>query len=182
MKSKLLNKYNFLFVTITVLLMITFGVGFAQQHSSVPTEAFIQDTVQPENDNFTYSSRGRRDPFKPLVQVTQEIVSKVSGRANELKGPLEKFELSQFRLVALMVVGGNPRAMVKGPDGKGYTVKVGEYIGLNDGLVKKIETKIVEIDNYGMRIEKSPDRIIVEEVGIDSLTGKEVRENRYIVM
>ena len=182
MKSRLLNNYSFIFVSITVLLFLAVGVGFAQQKSSVKDETFIQDAVQPENDNFTYSPRGRRDPFKPLIQVKHDMVSKASGRANELKGPLEKFELNQFRLVALLVVSGNPRAMVKGPDGKGYTVKVGEYIGLHDGLVKKIETKIVEIDNYGMRIEKSPDRIVVEEVGIDPLTGKEVRENRYIVM
>jgi len=81
-----------------------------------------------------------------------------------------------------MVVKGVPRAMVKAPDGKSYTVKVGEYIGLNGGIVKNIETKVVDVDANGMRIEKSPDRIVVEEVGVDSYTGNEVRENRYIVM
>ena len=132
--------------------------------------------------NFAYSPKGRRDPFKPLIQEKTGTIKKSTGRAEKLKGPLEKFELSQYRLIALMVVKGVPRAMVKAPDGKSYTVKIGEYIGLNGGIVKNIETKVTEIDANGMRIEKSPDRIVVEEVGIDSYTGNEIRENRYIVM
>ena len=72
--------------------------------------------------------------------------------------------------------------MVKAPDGKSYTVNVGDYIGTNDGLVKKIETKVISIDENGLRVEKSPDRIVVEEGGIDSYTGQEIKENRYIAM
>ena len=72
--------------------------------------------------------------------------------------------------------------MVQAPDGKSYTVKINDYIGMNDGIVKNIETKVVEVDKSGMRIEKSPDRIVVEELGVDGSTGKQIKENRYIVM
>ena len=95
---------------------------------------------------------------------------------------MERFELSQFRLMAIMIVKGNPRAMVKAPDGKSYTVQVDDYIGMNGGKVKNIETKVLAVDENGMRVEKSPDRIVVEEVGIDVLSGKETIENRYIVL
>lgn len=180
----ILNKKNIILLA-SLLAMFAFCCSFAsaQPVTSTVSDEFIEDSgVELNNDKFTYSPRGRRDPFKPLMNDVQQIVGKTSGRLAKQKGPLEKFELNQFRLIALMVINGDPRAMVKGPDGKGYTVKVGEYIGLNDGKVKNIETKVLDVDVNGMRIEKSPDRIVVEEVGVDSLTGKEVRENRYIVM
>ncbi len=84
--------------------------------------------------------------------------------------------------MAIMIVKGTPRAMVKAPDGRSYTVKVSDYIGMNEGRVKRIETKVIEIDSTGMRVEKSPDRIVVEESGIDSYSGKTIKESRYIVM
>ena len=174
MKFKLLGLFTFF------LIAVSFGL--------FPLQVFAQQDVaslQSENganDDFAYSPKGRRDPFKPLIQKQAQTVKKSNGRAEKLKGPLEKFELGQYRLIALMVVKGVPRAMVKAPDGKSYTVKVGEYIGLNGGRVKNIETKVIDVDANGMRVEKSPDRIVVEEVGIDSYTGNEVRENRYIVM
>ena len=137
-----------------------------------------------EAESFAYSPRGRRDPFRPLIQKKKAIGPKIvkKSRPARVKGPLEKFELSQYRLMAIMVVKGTPRAMVKAPDGKSYTVEVNDYIGMNAGQVKKIETKAIDVDENGMRIEKNPDRIVVEEVGIDSYSGDEVVENRYIVM
>ncbi len=166
---------------MTLLLIAVFGLGTPVLAAKKTAE---DDAVKsPETTKkFAYSPKGRRDPFKPLIQEQAPTAKKYRSRADKLKGPLEKFELSQYRLVALMVVKGVPRAMVKAPDGKSYTVKIGEYIGLNGGVVKKIETKVMGVDANGMRIEKSPDRIVVEEVGIDSYTGNEVKENRYIVM
>jgi len=184
MKLQLLKTFGLLFLS----LLLTGAVVdvFAQQD---PAKAEVAPALEgaptsAEDSNFAYSPKGRRDPFKPLIQKKKIIVKKAArpGKPSRIKGPLEKFELSQYRLVALMVVKGIPRAMLKAPDGKGYTVKVGEYIGMNDGIIKKIETKIVDIDKNGLRVEKSPDRIVVEEVGIDSYTGKILRENRYIAM
>ncbi|SEA65242.1 Pilus assembly protein, PilP [Desulfuromusa kysingii] len=156
----------------------------AQENPAQAEMAKISElsATSAQESQFTYSPKGRRDPFKPLIQEKQKIAGKVSTRPEKIKGPLEKYELSQYRLIAMMVVSGTPRAMVKAPDGKSYTVKVGEYIGMNDGIVKNIETKNIDIDENGMRIEKSPDRIVVEEVSVDSDTGKETREHRYIVM
>ena len=183
MKLKFLRKYSLLLLLSTFLLVVV-GSGFAQQTpvADTPT-AITQDGTR--TDTFAYSPKGRRDPFKPLIQSKQQRAAyapELSSRPDKIKGPLEKFELSQFRLIALLVVKGVPRAMVKAPDGKSYMVKIGEYIGMNDGIVKKIETKVMGINENGLRVEKSPDRIVVEEVSIDSLTGKKVKQYRYIVM
>ena len=182
MRSKFNKFLGFLFLSLLLLVFGTVVDVLAQQDSdqnetAIPTITSTQATT----DSFSYGPRGRRDPFKPLVQK-KEFVKKTNGRVNKVKGPLEMFELDQYRLIAIMVVKGVPRAMIKAPDGKSYTVKIGQYIGMNDGVVKNIETKIAEINKSGLRVEKSPDRIVVEEIGIDSFSGNEVKENRFIVM
>ena len=184
MKLQLLKTFGLLFLS----LLLTGAVvdAFAQQDPAKAEAAPVLDAtlISAGSHSFSYSPKGRRDPFKPLIQK-KKIITKIAarpGKPSRIKGPLEKFELSQYRLVALMVVKGIPRAMLKAPDGKGYTVKVGEYIGMNDGIIKKIETKVIDIDKNGLRVEKSPDRIVVEEVGVDNYTGKILRENRYIAM
>ncbi len=183
MKLKLHNFPGLLFVALILLLSGTVAGALAQQDAGqVEGETAEVRNKTGGDDDFTYSPLGRRDPFKPLVQKKPVIVKKVKERPDRVKGPLEKFELSQYRLMAIMVVKGIPRAMIAAPDGKSYTVKVGQYIGMNDGIVKNIETKVVGIDENGLRIEKNPDRIVVEEVGIDTSTGNEIKDNRYIIM
>ncbi len=179
MKSKLL-----IIFALLLLLTAVDAAAIAQPDPLGSKQAQPSDAglTNGESDYFAYSPKGRRDPFKPLIQKKEKIATKKMGRPEKLKGPLEKFELSQYRLIALMVVKGVPRAMVKAPDGKSYTVKVGAYIGINDGFVRKIETKVVALDENGLRVEISPDRIVVEETSIDSNTGQEVKENRYIAM
>jgi len=180
---KFLQSFSLLSVFLLILGCTAVAVAAQQPLSQDEIVPSLDVNISSADDNqFAYSAQGRRDPFKPLIQEKQPVVRKSKGRPDEVKGPLERFELSQYRLIALMVVKGVPRAMVKAPDGKSYTVKIGEYIGMNDGIVKNIETKVIGIDENGMRIEKSPDRIVVEEVGVDSYTGSETKENRYIVM
>ncbi len=185
MRTGFLKRYG---LSLSFLLLLSYGVPvstFAQQDltdeavNSAPTEEIVNK--QANIDGFVYSPLGRRDPFEPLVQK-ETVIAKPQTRPEKIKGPMERFELSQFRLMAILVVKGTPRAMVAAPDGKSYTVKVDDYIGMNGGRVKTIETKVVAVDDNGQRIEKSPDRIVVEEVGIDNYTGKKITENRYIVM
>ncbi len=171
-KCLLTGTLFFLFVLTTLLVLPIDVLAFQQEEG-------VENTTE---DSFVYSPMGRRDPFKPLVEEKQKIVGKARLRSEKIKGPLEKYELDQFRLIAIMVVKGTPRAMVGAPDGKSYTVKVNDFIGMNGGKVSNIETKVIEIDKIGMRMEISPDRIVVEEARVDVLSGKEIQENRYIVM
>ena len=177
MKLRVFNPYCVLIAVVAFFTVFSETSAFAQAETD-PVISGDKDTFVA----FAYSPKGRRDPFKPLIEKKEKIVKKANNRPVKIKGPMEKFELSQFRLMAIMVVKGSPRAMVKAPDGKSYTVNVDDFIGMNDGKVLNIETKVIEVDSNGMRIEKSPDRIVVEEVGIDSNSGKEIKENRYIVM
>lgn len=163
-------------VAVCLLMIGIFPIYSYSQETSVES---AEDAVAVESPEYVYNSAGRRDPFVPLVQQIRQSKAKPTRNL----GPLEKFDLSQFRLLAMLIVKGTPRAMVKAPDGKSYSVKPGDLIGPNGGVVARIETKTVAIDEAsGQRIEKSPDRIVVEEVIIDSYTGRSNKEERYIEM
>lgn len=128
--------------------------------------------------DFTYSPAGKRDPFTPLINSLRKTATPKYIPKTEL----EKYQLDQFRLIAVLVVQGKPRAMVKAPDGKSYLVVKGKKIGRFGGEVVDIQTKVVEVDKSGLRREVSPDRIVVEEVSVDNYTGKQVKNYRYITM
>ena len=68
--------------------------------------------------------------------------------------PLQRYEIGQLRLVAVIYEAREPRAVVEDDQGLGYIVKVGTPIGPNGGQVRAIERGRVTItedavDFYG---------------------------------
>jgi len=103
-----------------------------------------------------------RDPFRPMTLRT-----KVTRPARENLSPLERYELSQLKLVGIVWDIQEPRAMIEDSAGLGYVVKLGTPIGSNDGKVKAIHRNEVVVeefysDVYGARRKR--------EVGIKLLT------------
>jgi type IV pilus assembly protein PilP len=98
----------------------------------------------PAVDEVAYDPTGRRDPFRP-PRVSQLLVS--GGE----RTPLQRYELGQLRLVAVIYETGDPRAVVEDEGGLGYIIKVGTKIGVNDGVVRGIERG----------------RVLVEEESVD---------------
>jgi Tfp pilus assembly protein PilP len=163
-------------VSLSVAAQVLFGFNYLP----LPSQALAAEPgTEAEQPAFVYSPVGQRDPFVPLIQQINKAVKK----PKKDMGPLEKYELSQFRLLAMLIIKGTPRAMVKAPDGKSYTVKPGDLIGPNGGVVKRIETKTVTVDkSTGQRLEKSPDRVVIEEPVVDNFTGKVSKKDSYIEM
>jgi type IV pilus assembly protein PilP len=98
---------------------------------------------------------GRRDPFRPFTLTTR-----AARRPRENLSPLERYELSQLRLVGVIWKVKEPNALVEDTVGLGYIVRIGTPIGTNDGKVKAIR----------------PDEIIIEETYVDLLGAKKQRE------
>jgi Tfp pilus assembly protein PilP len=84
-----------------------------------------------------------RDPFRPMT-----LRSKVARPTRENLSPLERNELSQLKLVAIIWDIKEPRAMVEDGAGLGYVVKVGTPIGSNDGKVKAIHRNEVVVEEF----------------------------------
>ncbi len=104
----------------------------------------------------SYNPDGKIDPFLPLLKdepqkVLPDIKTKKEKR--EPTTPLERVDLSQLKLTAIIRTSSGFKAMVEEITGKGYIVSVGTYIGIHSGTV----TNILK------------DRIIVEEEVEDAL-------------
>ena len=92
---------------------------------------------------YVYSFAGGRDPFRSyLADLHDREEQERHARPHE---ETERYDLSQYRLTAVLLGRGNPTAMVEDPSGSGHIVKMGSRIGKNDG-------RIVNIDAAGLSI------------------------------
>ncbi len=133
-----------------------------------PLEAELEPEPSPEGPEetlkkaaYVYDPKGKIDPFQSLF-VTQPSArrgTKVQISARERKlplTPLQKIDLSQLKVVGIIISATGNKALIEEPSGKGYVVTKGTYLGANFGQVKRI-----------LR-----DRVIVEEEVEDFFTGQ----------
>ena len=108
-----------------------------------------------------YNPKGKVDPFEPLLrdETTATAVAKLRAKddPNRPKTPLEKIDLGQLKLTAIITTPGGNRALMEESSGKGYIIEKGTYIGPNSGKVVGIEAGKVLVeeefeDIYGKSI------------------------------
>ncbi len=139
----------------------------------LPTEIKIEDKLVEQKEREHYDSKGKIDPFEPLIQEKppQEDKPVVDNRPKRILTPLEKIELSQIRLVAVIIMKDRSIAMVEEASGKGYEVGIGTYIGKNQGKVFEIrESSIVVkelVKDYKGRLKER-----VREIKLHKLDGE----------
>ncbi len=96
-------------------------------------------------DTYIYTPVGKRDPFKSSYKDVSGVISAFEGS----QGPLQRYEIDQLKLIAVISGISQPRAMVTVPDGKGYTVRIGTRIGKNYGRVVRIKTaEVIIAEDY----------------------------------
>lgn len=106
-----------------------------------PDNADMQAGDLKPADSDGYVAKSMIDPFKPLIQEKKEIPVpeiKKPAKPQRILTPLEKMELSQIKLVAVVIMGDRKIAMVEEATGKGYEVGIGTYMGKNQGQVVDI--------------------------------------------
>jgi len=118
----------------------------AQKKLAEPAKAEQkQETEQGERKEYAYDPTGKVDPFKPFIQ----LASAKKSSKNVPLTPLEKYEISQLKLVAIISTPEGNIALIEDSTGKGYFLKKGTGIGKNDGRVKKIlKDKVVIEETY----------------------------------
>ena len=81
--------------------------------------------------DYSYNPLGKRDPFRSFLSISTETTN------TEIipRTPLQKYELEQYRLTAIIWDMDPPMAMVEDPLGIGHPVVEGDYIGKNWGKV-----------------------------------------------
>ncbi|MEJ2098394.1 MAG: pilus assembly protein PilP [Desulfobacterales bacterium] len=97
-----------------------------------------------------YNPKGKIDPFEPLFKETPEVaVAKKERKKRAPRTPLERIDISQLKLVGIILAKSGNRALVEEASGKGYVIKKGTYLGTNAGKVVKIEKdKVIVAEEY----------------------------------
>jgi len=121
----------------------------AQQPITKGTTTAAEEQIQSV---YAYNPVGKRDPFAPIV-TKEERAAKAGERP-----PLERFNLYDFKLTMVIWGGFGYNAMLEGPDGKGYLVRVGTIIGPNKGVVKKITQGTMVVEEKFKSVSGETDR------------------------
>jgi len=106
-------------------------------------------------ETWSYSSVGKRDPFRSFLSESRGGGAALSTRCAT---PLGRYELEQFKLVAVITGLEDPVAMVQAPNGTGYTVRRGSCIGKNGGSVAAVRTGQVVVAEWATRADGTRDR------------------------
>jgi type IV pilus assembly protein PilP len=114
-----------------------------------------KEVAKIEEPEFSYNPVGKADPFKPFIQLTPEKLPK-----SAFLTPLQKYDISQLRLVAIITLPEGNVALVEDQQGRGYFLKRGTAIGRHEGKVKAI----------------LKDRVLIEEAYSDVLGQAKVNE------
>ncbi|MGD2271851.1 MAG: pilus assembly protein PilP [Desulfobacterales bacterium] len=123
--------------------------------------------VSSENQTPPYDPSGEIDPFvslikdKPIVKPGPVVPTIPTRPAETL---LEKIDLSQLKLTAIILRNGGNRGLAQGSSGRGHVIAENTYIGTHGGRVAEIKK----------------DRVIIEEKAIDDF-GKTVVEKKEMV-
>jgi type IV pilus assembly protein PilP len=154
------NKLSYQWITLSIAFLFSIGgCGGGTPPSSLPLKTKspaiekkkeepgkVTERKEPEKREeveYAYNPAGKPDPFKPFIQLTP-----AKGSRGGPLTPLQKYEISQLKLVAIISTPEGNVALVEDATGKGYFLKKGTWVGKNDGKV----TKILK------------DKVIVEEV------------------
>ena len=122
----------------------------------------------------------RRDPFEPFVEmlVKQEDTKKLIQREVKLK----EYNVTELTLIGIITKIGDPRAMVKVPDGTGFVLKRGDFVGRADFVQQGNRGEPIQVNWRVARIHGSGKE---EERGIylvrdDPTTSKGVDITRFL--
>lgn len=129
--------------------------------------------------DYSYSPMGKVDPFHPYFLETERVVGGEGGisgvpggnaalearlqrmleKLREPKTELQRFSLSELTVTAVVKTNTGNTAMVVDPEGRGYVLKKGTYIGKMGGIVDQIQCE----EKKGAFGNESVRRIIIKE-------------------
>jgi len=125
-----------------------------------PGVSRVLDVWEKQRKKYAFNPVDRNDPFLPLVLPEKEETTP-SKTAKQLT-PLQKIDLPSLKLVAVITSKKTAQALVEDTTGTGYIVKIGTYMGSNDGQVVGIYPALIGV-REGMREVIQSARIEVRE-------------------
>lgn len=122
--------------------------------------------VMKQFETFEYSPQGLRDPFAAPAPDSDTGNGK-GPDPNRRKEVLEAFPLDSLNMVGTIGSGSNLIGLVMAPDKVTYRVRVGNYMGQNDGKITAVTEDRIDLtelvpDGAGGWLER-PAKIALED-------------------
>ena len=113
-----------------------------------------------------YDPAGRRDPFLPVLSQL------APGQVDPTLPPLQRVNLTDMNLIAIIWGAYGYTAMVQTPDGNGYSVRKGTRVGPNAGVVSAVTEKGIIVqerftDVYGRKQEREYVKLLHPKEGLE---------------
>lgn len=113
-----------------------------------------------------YDPSGRRDPFAPVIEQLQP------GKVDANLPPLQRVNLTELNLIAIVWGAYGYTAMVQTPEGFGYSVRRGTRLGQNNGVVSAITERGIIVqerftDVYGKKQEREYVKLLHPKEGLE---------------
>ena len=113
-----------------------------------------------------YDPAGRRDPFAPVLSQL------APGQTDPTLPPLQRVNLTDMNLIAIIWGAYGYTAMVQTPDGNGYSVRKGTRVGPNAGVVSAVTEKGIIVqerftDVYGRKQEREYVKLLHPKEGLE---------------
>jgi type IV pilus assembly protein PilP len=101
-------------------------------------EKVVDEKKEPP---YSYNPRGKRDPFKPFIALGPKKPVSTAPLT-----PLQRYDVSELKLVGILKGPTGYRALVEDAGGKGFIITKGTLIGRGNGQVKEIHDDRVIIE------------------------------------
>lgn len=105
------------------------------------TDAVPDQKIELSETTVSYKAEGKIDPFASIFRDESSAFADQNDRKKKKRIPLtpiEKVDLSQLKLVGIILAPGGNKALVEDASGKGFVIKKGTSIGIKSGRVIKI--------------------------------------------
>jgi Tfp pilus assembly protein PilP len=110
-----------------------------------PKKEEEKTVAEKKEPPYTYNPVGKRDPFKPFIALGP----KKPGPPKTPLTPLQRYDVSELKLVGILKGPKGYQALVEDAGGKGFIIGKGTLIGRGDGRVKEIhENRVVIEETY----------------------------------
>jgi type IV pilus assembly protein PilP len=143
-----------------MLLAVVFLLASCQQASHDDVHAFIKSSKErppgkikplkryPPYKPYSYGAQQLRSPFTPPYIVEIKVLAASSNVKPDLdrqKQRLENFEFSALSMVGTVKQGATLWGLVRDSEGSIERVKVGYYLGKNNGKITDISNQSIDV-------------------------------------
>lgn len=151
----------------------------AAQNTTTPDKiTAVQDAEVEDLEGFEveeaklYSGIDKINPFLPLIKSDGAVPDEEDGETKRVpQTPLERFDIGQLRLSAVVGAPDGNSAIIVESSGRGYVVRTGAYIGLNGGQITEIKNDRVIIEEPMGKNERGEVKVNVVELILPKPAG-----------